>query len=325
MKKTFKKIFNDIGRCLKATHKTVSYVVKRSNKTRIGTFFDLIWCRLVYQISLREYEVFEFYLIGANKRGTYLSMREYEKMKKKLYSKEILHILNNKPLFFERLKKFIGREIINVNEMSFKEFEIFAHENHNLIGRSKTKSFLSSYKIYHLADFRSHAWMLEQIKNDNNVLVEKEFEEDPLLHAVDEDFTTIVIITLHYNGKTSIVSACVKIKEEDKLINGYIDVNNLCIRGHLRDNNNKIYDKNVDGYKIPSLENAFKLVSLCARELSEIREIEWSVCIDKYGKPYLVDANVSEDLIFEQTPEYLNNRIGLRGVYLKYLNRIKRW
>ena len=320
-----KKAFKEIGKCLKATHNTVSYVVKRCNTLRIVIFFDLIWCRIIYHMSLREYKIYEFWMINSNKRSTYLSIREYEKMKKTLYSKEILNILNNKPLFFERLKKFIGREIINVNEMSFKDFENYAHENHDLIGRSKTKSFLSSYKIYHLKDFRSHAWMLEQIKNDNNILVEKEFKEDPLLHAIDEDFTTVVIITLHHNGKTSIVSSCVKIKEEDKMINGYIDVNNLCIRGHLRDNNNKIYDKNVDGYKIPSLENAFRLVSICARELSEIREIEWSVCIDETGKPYLVDANVSEDLIFEQTPEYLNNRIGLRNVYKKYLRRIKRW
>ena len=44
--------------------------------------------------------------------------------------------------------------------------------------------------------------------------------------------------------------------------NGYIDVKTLSIKGHLRDNYNRIYSKNVDGYKIPSLQKAVLLIIL---------------------------------------------------------------
>ncbi len=320
-----KKFFNKIKKCFSAVHSTVTFVKKRTTNLRIFIFFDLIWCAIRYGISLREYKIFEFYRIGSYKRSTYLSIKEYNRYKKKLYSTEILSILNNKDLLFTRLKKHLNREIINVNDMSFKDFERFALANKNLLARSKNKSFLSSYKIYRLKDFRSHAFMHDKIKSDNNIIVEKEFNNDPLLSRISDGLVTIIIITLHDRGRTKIVSSCIKFKDGDNIVNGYIDVKNLCIKGHLRDNNNRIYNLDIDGYRIPSLEKAFILVHKCAGELSEIREIEWSVCLNENGEAYLVDANVSEDLIFEQTPEYLNNRVGLRYYYKNYLSRIKRW
>ena len=120
-----------------------------------------------------------------------------------------------------------------------------------------------------------------------------------------------------FNGKFSHLSGMKEVRIGDAIFNQPNKEGCIVV--------NRIYNLDIDGYRIPSLEKAFILVHKCAGELSEIREIEWSVCLNENGEAYLVDANVSEDLIFEQTPEYLNNRVGLRYYYKNYLSRIKRW
>ncbi len=327
MGETIKKIFIKIGRCLKATHKTINTVQRRKFNLRTFILIDLIWCRIRYRIKLKEYVIYEFYLIPGILRDTYVSIKTYESYKPYLYSPQILHILNNKKLLFERLKKHLGREVIDADDASFKEFETFALKHSDFLARQANKSFLTSQKIYHLKDFRSQAFMLDKMKEDKNVIVEGLFKQDPLLDKISNNLVTIVIITIcNVNTRRiSISGACIKFRENDTTINGYIDVNTLSIKGHLRDNNNRIYPKDVSGYKIPSLQKAFDLVKKLASELDEIREIEWSICLPENGDAYLVDANVSEDLIFEQTPEYLKNRVGLKPFYKNHMQGMTRY
>ncbi len=327
MGEAIKNIFIKVGKCLKATHKTISAVQRRHFNLRIVILLDLIWCRLRYRIKLKEYVIFEFYNIPGVLRNTYISLKTYESYKPYLYSQDMIHILNNKKLLFARLKDHLNRPVIDINDCSFKDFEVFALKYKNLLARSGTKSFLSSNKEYYLKDFRSHAFMLDKLKDDKNVIVEPLFKQEPLLDKISNNLVTIVIITIcNVNTRRiSISGACIKFRENDTTINGYIDVNTLSIKGHLRDNNNRIYPKDVSGYKIPSLQKAFDLVKKLACELDEIREIEWSICLPENGDAYLVDANVSEDLIFEQTPEYLKNRVGLKPFYKKHMQGMTRY
>jgi len=324
---TIKRIFKKIGKCLKETHKAINAVQKKKYNLRLFILLDLIWCRIRYRIKLKEYVIFEFYNIPGYIRNTYISIKTYESYKKYLYSPDILHILNNKKLLFARLNKYLGREVIDVNDVSFKDFELFALKHKDLLARRPNRSFLISNKEYHLSDFRSHAFMLDKIKDDNNIIVEPVFKQDPLLDEISTNLVTIIIITLCNSNsrRISVVGACVKFREGDVTVNGYIDVKTLSIKGHLRYNNNRIYPKNVEGYRIPSLKKAFDLVSVLASELNEIREIEWSVCLTDKGEAYLVDANVSEDLVFEQTPEYLDNRIGLKPFYKRHMVGLKKY
>ena len=327
MGEAIKKLFRNIGKCLKATHRTINAVQRRKFNLRLIILLDLIWCRIRYRIKLKEYVIFEFYLIPGFLRDTYISIKEYESYKPYLYSPDTLHILNNKKLLFARLKKYLNRPVIDVNDCSFKDFELFALKYHDVLARKSNKSFLSSNKEYYLKDFRSHAFMLDKIKLDDNVIVEPLFKQDPLLEKISSNLVTIIIITLcNVNTKKiHVTGACIKFRENETTINGYIDVNNLSIKGHLRDNTNRIYPKDIDGYKIPSLQKAFDLVRKLASELDEIREIEWSVCLTDKGEAYLVDANVSEDLVFEQTPEYLRNRIGLKPFYKRHMVGMRKY
>ena len=51
-----------------------------------------------------------------------------------------------------------------------------------------------------------------------------------------------------------------------------------------------------------------------SKELEEVRQLEWSFLVGS-KKVYLLGANVWDDYVFTQTPEFLRNKIGLMSYY----------
>ena len=60
-----------------------------------------------------------------------------------------------------------------------------------------------------------------------------------------------------------------------------------------------------------------KIVKETAKEITEIKEVEWSLCLDSRGKIHLMDANTWNNYIFAQIPEFLGKKNGLDNYYRK--------
>ncbi len=164
VKKTCKKIIKD----LKVFNKNLNYVLSKSNDLCFVLFFDILWCKLRYGITSNEYRIFEFYNINSDKRNTFVSRRRYNYLNRKLVNKKLVNIINNKEKFNSRFKNYLKRDISNINEMSFKQIEDFILDNKMVIGRSNSSSYISSYKEYNLKDYRSSAFLADDIKKSKN-------------------------------------------------------------------------------------------------------------------------------------------------------------
>ena len=73
----------------------------------------------------------------------------------------------------------------------------------------------------------------------------------------------------------------------------------------------------VINYEIPKMEEMIDFVTKCALEIEEIKEVEWSLCLDNRSKIHLMDANIWNNYIFAQIPEYLGKKGGLDDYYRK--------
>ena len=69
--------------------------------------------------------------------------------------------------------------------------------------------------------------------------------------------------------------------------------------------------------EIPKFDEVIEIVKELSQELEEIRQVEWSFIIGSKSI-YLVDGNIWDDYVFIQTPEFLNNRVGLMSYYKKF-------
>ena len=313
MKKSFKKIINKIKQRIKYIKKNVNYIYEKSNNSKISIFFDMIYCKIRYDISINEYRIYEFYLIDDDKRKTYLSIKEHNKMSNKLFDNKINSVISNKKLFNSRFKKYMNAEIYDLSDYNFKSFEEYIMKNKIIIARSKSNSFIKSYKVYDIKDFRGPAFISDSIKKNNLSIIEKKYSQKKELNEISD--LVIINITSVFSDGVYIISSSIKYKENEQIYTGFIDYKKGIIKGNIKDEKGLNVTDKFNKFEIPSYDKIKKLVFELAKELEEINEIEWSFIVDNIGNVHLIDANKWEDYVFAQTPEFLNNRIGLRGFY----------
>ncbi len=313
--------FKKLGLKIKVFNKNIRYVHRKTKVLKIFIFFDILWCKIRYLISSNEYRVYEFYFMKNKERKHYLSKAVHNFYQRFLCPKKLLHMLNNKENLYTRLNGYTRRNIIDINDIRFKEFEALARENESFICREKEGSVFKSYKVYSLNDYRSPAFLSEKIKDDKKYLIEKKFEQHRLLREISEEYIFVNFVTVFNANRVDVISSSIKFRDGSFMITGHVDLKNNCVDGKLKINRIKDYGDG-ENYPLPKLDRAIKLVKECAKELSEIKEIEWSVCFNRRGDPYLMDARIWHDIIFAQI---LNNGVrkkGLKDYYKELMRKI---
>ena len=230
--------------------------------------------------------------------------------------------ITNKKNFLKRFKDYIKRDVFDVNNMSFKQYEELVLSSKKIICVNNNNSYVSSYKIYDLNDYRSPAFLIDAAKNDKRNIIEKYFSQNKELKKLNEDLVIINIVST-YTDKTDIIASSIKYKENGKLISGNIDIKNKCIKGHLKDEKGLNYSNEFDGFEIPKFDNIISIVKEVSKKTKEIKEVEWSFAIGSRGTIYLLDANPWNDFVFSQTPEFLNNKVGFLPYYKKNKRKLK--
>ncbi len=318
MKEKIKVFIKKIKYNLYHLNKNINYIHDKSSKIRFLILLDIIWCRIRYRLTSNEYRIYEYYMIGAEKRNTYTNIRRHKSMEKFLYNKKITNVISDKELFMLRFKDYLKREVIDVNNLNFKQYEELCLKYKKLICRSSKNSFIKTYKVYNLDDYRSPAYMIDKIKKDKLVLIEKDFKQNKKLDDINSDLVLINVTTI-FDKKPLILSSSIKFKEKEEIISGCINTNNGKIIGHLKDKDGKNYTYDFNGFEIPKYNEIIELSKVLAKEMEEIKEIEWSFAINNRGTVYLMDANLYDDFVFAQTPEFLKNRIGFNSYYKSIL------
>ena len=315
MKKEIKKCYKEIKAGLKNLNKTICYIHRVSGKLRICIFFDILWCFIRYNTDENEYRIFEFYKIKSDKRKTYLSHEKHENYKLRIIPLDIINVIDDNDLFNRRFKDYTKRDVYNINDLTFKQYEDLILKHKKLLCRSNTSDFINTYKIYDVKDFRSPAYMADKIKKDKLYIIEKCFSQNKKLSTINEDLVIINVVSIYNNYNCNILCSTLKFKENNKTYTGYIDVKNKCIKGHFRDEDDNLYEESFDGFEIPYYSKILDLTKKLSKELEEIMEVEWSFAVNSRGSVYLMNARLWNDTIFVQIPEYLNNRIGLLDKY----------
>lgn len=313
-----KKSFRIFKRIIKNLNKTMKYIHKREGYLYTFLFLDIIWCYIRYGITYNEYRIFEFYNLEGSKRKTYISRRKYKKIRKKLVIEEITNVVEDKELFLRRFNNYITKDIHDINKMSFKQFEDFAYENDVILARGMNSRFINSYREYVISNYRSPAFALKEIKEKKLHLVEKSFAQHKDLNEI-APLVIINVVSVVTNNNIDLVTSSLKFKDGNKIISGNINIRKNMIVGHFKDEKGHNYKDVFDEFVIPKFEEVKEKCAVLARELEEIRQVEWSFVIGSRGTVHLVDAGIWNDYVFSQTPEFLNNRVGLMSYYKKIL------
>lgn len=99
----FKKLFKIINDCS-----------KKSGKSKFFIFFDMIRCAILYKCGYADYEFLEMYSLSKKERQTAVSAGMNNVFVKKLNPKEYWKLVDDKVLFNERFKDFLGRDFMKI-------------------------------------------------------------------------------------------------------------------------------------------------------------------------------------------------------------------
>lgn len=321
MKKNIKKIFNNLKKKIKKLNKNIKYIMHDCDKFYISILFDIALCYIKYGTSSFEYRIFEFYKINSLKRNTYLNKYRHDKFLPKLIDKNSISDLKNKNKFNGIISDYLNTKIYNIKELSFKEFEVLALDKKKFVCRSND-NFNDKFKIVDVKDYRSPAFMLEDIKKDNLPLIEPYNEHNKSINKLC-DYSVLKLVTLNNKEKVEIISSYMDFIN-DTTLTGYIDSKTHKIKGKLRNNEGISFEEipqseiSIKDFEIPKYNDACEIVKKASLLFPNIREIEWRIVIGN-SKIFVVGANLWNDYIFSQIPEYLKNRVGLMNIYNKTL------
>ena len=140
-------------------------VYEKSGQSKVKTFFDMIGCGIKYGAGYYDYIIFEFYNMNAEERKTYLTRMKNKYLISKLNRRDLRYIFNEKNVFDKRFKEFLGREVIDLADIGYEEFEKFVEGKEYFFAKPNIGESGKGIEKIRVADFEDTKKLYEYVRN----------------------------------------------------------------------------------------------------------------------------------------------------------------
>lgn len=314
-----------------------------SKKDKINLKKDMIYCRVFYNLSFKEYFLFGFKNKSHFKRKNFIANMNRQNYLYLLGEKEGQEILNDKYKSYEILKKFYKRELIKIGENDYTEFQKFIKKYPVFVKKPIDSSFGKGIELIDSNDYKNPKTLFSYLLEDKDVILEERIiQHEKMASLHPESLNTLRIVTYRdENDQVFIHLPFIKIGRGSSFVDnggagGMLarinpETGELITDG--KDENNTVYEYHPDtnvrlkGFKIPSWEKAVSLAKDAALAFDKTRYIGWDVAIDKDGNPLIVEGNGKTQFLGQQITDEVGKRKDLERLInykkLKKQNKTK--
>ena len=326
------------GMKYKSFFNTIKEVHKKTGKSQISIFFDILNCAIKYGAGHNDYKMFDFYNMKPENRDTYLTRFRSKKIVEYLNDPKYRDIINDKSLFNEKYKDFLGRKTINANTATLDEFTSFINEHQTVFCKPPTGDSGKGIEKLSLSDFSSVEEFFNYVKGKGITVIESIIVQHPDLAKVNPYAVNCMrLVTIVRDDKTvDVAHAVIKFGCSTSFVDNMgfgavsapIDLKTGQISQNAETCKREVFEKHpisgitFKGFQIPLFDDAIELVKKAALVIPEIRQIGWDVCISENG-PAIIEGNDWSDYMFWQLPEQTPDKIGLMPYYRKLLPELK--
>jgi len=276
-----------------------------SSKSLLYVLFDMSKSILKDNVGYMEYNLFNFVNKDENQRKTYVTFNESQSLFKLLNDRDYMEIFNNKLVFNERFKDYIGREFIDAAHCSDSAFKKYCKGKKQIF--CKPKDSCSGKGIYRNIEINKDTNIneLHQYMIDNDLFCEDTIIQHKKMNELcNSCINTIRITTVLKDNKVYPMYALLRIglgeSNVDNVASGGIytvlsedgEIINPC----WSDKTIKTYkvhpttDMNLIGFKIPMFKKAVALCKKAALVEKHIAYVGWDIAITPSG-PVIVEGN----------------------------------
>lgn len=326
------------GMRYKSFFETIDTVHKITKKPKTIIFFDIVHCAIKYGAGHNDYKIFEFYNMDSKSRDTYLTRIRNKKIIEHLNDKDYRDIIDDKSIFNEKFKKYLKRDVADIEKLSLEEFNEFINKNKTIFCKPYKGGSGRGIEKLSLSDFKNEEEMYNYIKDKKIEVLEavvKQHEEMAKVNPYCVNCMRLVTVVKE-NKEVEVVYGVVKFGcSKDYVDNmGFgavsapIDLETGIISADAQTCKGEVFEKHpvsnikFKGFQIPLFKEAKEMVKEAALVVPQVRQIGWDICIGQDG-PIIIEGNDWTDYMFWQLPAQTPNKIGLMPYYRKLLPELK--
>ncbi len=310
-----------------AMFRTINDLHKKTGKSRIWLFADMLHCTRKHGSGYMDYQLFEMYDLTDAQRSTYLTRSRNNAIVKQYNDPEYTHYFHNKSEFNTKFAKYIKRDWA-LMENKDQAISFLRKHSQFLIKPIAASCGVGIHKAQ-TADYGSPEQAYDAIlASDGQALLEEIVVQHPAVAAIyPGSVNTVRAVTLLKDGIPKVVGTFFRIGNHGKLVDNLnnggmvvlVDENNGHISMRAMDKEKNIFTHHpstgtaIQGYTFPDWEAAMDMVREAALVVPQIGYVGWDIAFTENG-PLLIEGNdyPGYDL---QLPEFTPDKIGFLPKY----------
>ena len=290
-----KRLFDIIDRC----HKICG-------KNKVFLFFDMVMCTFLYKSGYADYEFLEMYRLKRKDRKKLVTVGKNDKLVKELNPNEYWKLVDDKVLFNDRFKDFLGRDYMKLNDDNLSEFEKFVKDKKQIMVKPIADTWGNGIEKIDLKGKDIKKLYKKLVKN-KQLLVEGIASQHKDISKIHPDsINTIRVVSVRNKyGVVTIIGAVIRMGTGHNVVDNFhnggiyapIDIETGKINGEAT---NKKEEKitihpttgvKLIGYQLPCWDEVLKTTIKAHNMIPELGYIGWDAFVNKEGKVGFIEAN----------------------------------
>lgn len=299
---------------------------KRSKKSKVFCFFDILRCMKKFQAGYYDYIIFQFYNLSDAQKETYLTRFRSKKLILQYNDENLTHIFDNKNEFNERFKEYIGREFIDMATSTKEDVYECFRKKEKVFAKMTDLTCGHGAELLHMKDFKNEEEFYKYVVNKGFGTIEDVIENHPDLAAVyPHSSNTMRMITLiGDDGKAHLIYSVQKFGNNGRIVDNYgvhgpvdLKTGEFMFPARCGDTTeDELFEKHpytghqLIGFKTPFFKEAKEMILKAAMVVPQVRYVGWDVAITKEG-PVIIEGNNYCAHDFWQLPGQTPGGIGI--------------
>lgn len=327
--RTIKKLLYTFKRIFKMDYKnmlaTVKKIHKKTGRSRIYLFFDMIVCGFKYGAGYMDYMLCEFYNLNKAQRSTYVTRGVNNRLVSMLNNSEYYHYVDDKIEFNTVFSKFIVRDWLNLDTADLEAFKAFMEKHETIISKPARAACGTGIEKLNKSDFASVEEMFDYLKKSSaNLIEECIVQHDDISAIYPHSVNTYRIVTVYTEGQSNLIYAFIRIGNGGKFVDNInaggmaapIDIETGIIQYSAFDKDSNYYDTHpmtgckIAGYQLPYWKESVEMCIEAAKVIPQLGYVGWDISVTKNG-PQLIEGNQFPGHDILQMPPHVPDKIGM--------------
>ncbi len=288
---------------------------------------DLFWCSVKYEAGFQDYLDWDFHLLKARERRTFMTHPKSNHLALKLNSREHRDLFADKSNFDKRFGAYLGREWLDIRSSTVPEVQAFVERHGTVMVKVPDSLGGKGIEKRSAAEITDWGAFVAGLTSTRQFLVEQFLTQHERMAALNpSSVNTLRIVTfLDPQDRVHVLARALRIGnggDVDNFSGGgmYTMVDDDGVVHHPAfDDSGASYrvhpltGESIVGFAVPLFSELTDFVERLAREVPQIPYIGWDIAITPTG-PAVIEGNYNTG-VFQLKPSASGVREGLLPVY----------